>query len=187
MDSSHDTTLVFEQESEFKNHMNAHHAQQFHKDELDDFAAVCFERFTSTNILTECPLCPVGQQEELLAAQKDLTGHVAEHLISIAQISLAGHYEEGTGQSEGPSESRQERSEADSIPGNSGTIAEEMNHEFVGQESDDDGESLSVPMEIPPHAGLEENWEFVWASLQLPKHDHLHDPILQSFISTTER
>lgn len=172
--------------------MNDHHVDQFHKDELDDLAAACFERFTSTEILTECPFCPADQQEEL-ARQKDLINHVAEHLISIAQISLAGHYEEGTGQSEGPSESRQEPSEDDSIPANSGTIAEEMNREFVSQEiddyyDDDDYESLSVleSIEKPP-ATDREHWEFVWAKLQRPKQNHLHDPILQSFIAAGKR
>ncbi|CRG86143.1 Importin beta-like protein KAP120 [Talaromyces islandicus] len=183
MDSSHDKTLVFEQESKFKEHMNDHHADQFHKDELDDLAAACFERFTSSEILTECPFCSADQQEEL-AMQKDLVNHIAEHLISLAQISLAGHYEEGTGQSERPSESRQERSEDDSIPGNSGTIVEEMNHEFISQEIDDDDEAWSVleSIEKPPETNRE-HWEFVWAKLQRPKHDHLYDPILQSFIT----
>ncbi|KAL2855689.1 hypothetical protein BJX68DRAFT_264043 [Aspergillus pseudodeflectus] len=87
MDQSHDTTLIFEAESAFKDHMYTCHTGEFADDELDEIADASHQRLAPHNLLTTCPFCPTDLTATIPA--DGMMSHVAEHMLSLAHISVS--------------------------------------------------------------------------------------------------
>ncbi|KAL3447674.1 hypothetical protein BJX65DRAFT_307737 [Aspergillus insuetus] len=87
MDQSHSTTLVFDTESVFKDHMYTSHSGEFANDELDDIAAASHQRLAPHDLVTTCPFCPTDLANTIHT--DTLMSHLAEHMLSLAQISVS--------------------------------------------------------------------------------------------------
>jgi hypothetical protein len=87
MDESHNETLFFNSDSAFKEHMVSCHEDAFSEDELDGIADASYLRVPVDSVINVCPFCPIGPQVNV-PTEKIIT-HVAEHLLSFAQISLS--------------------------------------------------------------------------------------------------
>lgn len=97
MDTRHDTKLLFESKSEFKEHILACHSDQFDEIDLDVLADLCFEKKVRDILLTKCPFCPMHSVANSISGE--LIDHVAQHLLAFARISLEGYFENGNEQS----------------------------------------------------------------------------------------
>ncbi|GFF71184.1 hypothetical protein IFM62136_08022 [Aspergillus lentulus] len=87
MDESHNETLFFNSDSAFKEHMVSCHEDAFSEDELDGIADASYLRVPVDSVINVCPFCPIDTQVNV-PTEKIIT-HVAEHLLSFAQISLS--------------------------------------------------------------------------------------------------
>jgi hypothetical protein len=87
MDQSHDTTLIFEAESAFKDHMYTCHTGEFTDDELDEIADASHQRLAPHNLVMTCPFCPTDLTATIPA--DGMMSHVAEHMLSLAHISVS--------------------------------------------------------------------------------------------------
>jgi hypothetical protein len=91
MDESHNETLFFKSDSAFKEHMVSCHEDAFSDDELDGIADASYLRVPVDSVINVCPFCPIDPQVNV-PTEKIIT-HVAEHLLSFAQISLSWQME----------------------------------------------------------------------------------------------
>ncbi|GKZ59151.1 hypothetical protein AnigIFM49718_005012 [Aspergillus niger] len=175
VDSTHDTTFFFQSESGFREHLHQYHEDQFDDDDdIDDIAAACYQKLPDDIIIRECPFCPTVQKLEL--KPKDMINHVANHLISLAQISLAGHIDDGRSQSAWSGSSR----DSSSLPASIGSLPERLHSEF---RDDDETEYLaSVSGEVIPDAD-EELIYALWQKVQKPQDDPSLDLTLRHFIA----
>ncbi|KAL3477431.1 hypothetical protein BJX99DRAFT_257460 [Aspergillus californicus] len=87
MDDSHDTTLFFDSDSAFKDHMHACHIHAFPEDELDEIAAASYQQLPVDNVITNCPFC--SPDVDINLPSENIINHLAEHLVSLAQISIS--------------------------------------------------------------------------------------------------
>jgi hypothetical protein len=87
MDQSHSTTLIFDTECVFKDHMHCFHAGEFHGEELDDIAAASSHRLPMDELITACPFCPTDLGATIPADA--MMSHVAGHMFSFAHISVS--------------------------------------------------------------------------------------------------
>ncbi|KAJ5167930.1 uncharacterized protein N7482_003524 [Penicillium canariense] len=137
--------------------MHQYHGGQFHDGDLDDLAAACYQRLPVNTLITECPLCPKGVSRDL--GSGETINHVAAHLLSLAQITIAGHMDGDGGQSEAAYPEGTSRGGLS--PGASeGSIAKRLRAEFPEIQDDDapgwgaeqaynEYASQSLPEEIP--------------------------------------
>lgn len=177
VDSTHNTTFFFQSESGFREHLHQHHKGQFDDDDIDDIAAACYQKSPDDIIIRECPFCPTVQKLEL--KPKDMIDHVANHLISLAQISLAGHVDGGRSQSAWSGSRR----DSNSLPSSLGSLPERLHSEFT---DDDENEYLtSISGEVIPDAA-EELIYAVWQNVQKPQYDPSLDLTIRHFIAQSE-
>ncbi|GLB14826.1 hypothetical protein AtubIFM61612_004628 [Aspergillus tubingensis] len=177
VDSTHNTTFFFQSESGFREHLHQYHEGQFDDDDIDDIAAACYQKSPDDIIIRECPFCPTVQKLEL--KPKDMIDHVANHLISLAQISLAGHVDGGRSQSAWSGSRR----DSNSLPTSLGSLPERLHSEFT---DDDENEYLtSISGEVIPDAAEELIYE-VWQNVQKPQYDPSPDLTIRHFIAQSE-
>ncbi|KAL4948631.1 hypothetical protein BDW69DRAFT_189090 [Aspergillus filifer] len=189
LDNTHGGTLFFGSEHGFKDHMHQSHRDQFDDDDLDDIAAACHQQLPDDIAIKDCPLCPEGQVVDMDASE--MLNHVASHLLSLAQISLAGHADGDESRSEwSGSKNIPSYRHSDSGKGRVGSLVGRLDTDFAEQsEEDQDDDSieveLSAPIEDVPDANAEQ-LQALWEQIRQPAPDPQSDPKLSSFVARLE-
>ncbi|KAL2785822.1 hypothetical protein BJX66DRAFT_342728 [Aspergillus keveii] len=91
MDQSHGTTLIFDTQSRFKDHMYTCHTGEFADDELDDITAASHQRLAPHNLVTTCLFCPIDITASIPTDR--MMDHVAKHMLSLARVSVSWQME----------------------------------------------------------------------------------------------
>ncbi|KAL4779146.1 hypothetical protein BJX76DRAFT_99189 [Aspergillus varians] len=86
MDDGHKETMFFNSATLFKEHMFSCHEGAFLEDELDGIANASYQRLPIDIVITVCPFCPTDHAINI--PPEKMIAHVAEHLMSFAQISI---------------------------------------------------------------------------------------------------
>ncbi|KAH8692087.1 hypothetical protein BGW36DRAFT_386928 [Talaromyces proteolyticus] len=180
MDRDHSSTPYFDTEIGFKEHMYEHHAEQFEPAYLEDIAAACYQQLPEVNMIAECPFC--SEEQSMDIPRWEMISHVAAHLLSLAQISLAGHIDGDGGESEG-NESVKTLSNNDSHSGSTRSLAGSIYSDNVPETTEEEHRlqdniqgDTSVPDIDPQQCSV------LWDHIQKGVENPMLDPKLQPFI-----
>ena len=175
MEQGHESSVSFDDEGLFRQHMAEEHNGEFVLEELDTIVEECYGRLPAAELLDHCPFCNDFQvcEQQFRAIEE----HIAVHLLSLAQISLAGHDIVAERGSEPGSLSLTDVSGSSNTP--------------LSISSDPSGNDDDLAIALPDHSmdelpdEHEENWQSYWNKRPRSVYDPFKDPIIQQLQSRT--
>ena len=180
VDSTHDTTLFFHTQYDFINHLTQDHEDQLDDDDICDLVAACYQRLPDDVMIKECPFCPKTEDADSNAS--DMMNHIAGHLLSLAQISLTGHIDDGESESAWSKSERGPSLQVDSTC----SFAQHQEADFSDSDVSESSETQLYSSDAGVPDADAERVHALWNIIQPPKEELLLDKPLRHLMAVQE-